>query len=139
MVPNNIHTSPKDGSLVWTLLPPGISSIASYFLLKTWVIEITPPPPPPPPSEFPMTISLAWVWIFSGTAQCRHLLIKVSCRLVHYWLTILLTFSHSPVFCGIYNYTLFLPVSLVIIIIIIIIIIMMIYCRVSNKDRFYIC
>ena len=32
-------------------------------------------------------------------------------------------FSHSPVFCGIYNYILFLPVSLVIIIIIIIIII----------------
>ena len=28
----NTHTSPKDGSLVWTLLPPGISSLVSYFL-----------------------------------------------------------------------------------------------------------
>ena len=43
MVPKNIHTYPKDGSLVWTLPPPGISSSASYFLLKICAIE-TPIP-----------------------------------------------------------------------------------------------
>ena len=34
---------PTDGSLVWTLPPPGTSSLASYFPLKVWAIEISLP------------------------------------------------------------------------------------------------
>ena len=43
VVPENIHTSPKDGFLVRTLTPPGISSFASYFPLKILAFELPLP------------------------------------------------------------------------------------------------
>ena len=39
LVPKHIHTFPKDGCLVWSLPPPGISCLDSYFLLKIWAIK----------------------------------------------------------------------------------------------------
>ena len=93
------------------LPPPGISSLASYFLLKIWVTEIS----------IPLGIFNDHPWGGYGYFLEPHMLMKVSCRLIHTNL-----FSYSPVFYRIYNYILFLPVSLVIIIIIIITIIIII-------------
>ena len=43
VVTQNIHSSTKDGYLVCTALPPGISSFASYIPFKSSAIQILHP------------------------------------------------------------------------------------------------
>ena len=55
----------KNGFLVWTPHPSGISTFASYFLLKILAIEN--------PSEFPMTIHVVGIDIFWNHAHEKSL------------------------------------------------------------------
>ena len=63
VVPENIHTSPTEGSVPKTPHPSVNSNKASHISLNFWILQN-----PPPSQEIPFP-SVGVVWIFSGSAH----------------------------------------------------------------------